>query len=166
MNSFTSQNTWLFFCVLLSGLLAGLFYGYACSVNIGLGRLSDAEYVRAMQSINKAILNPVFFLSFLGTLLILPIAMWANYNPPFNDRFYLLLTATVIYTIGVFGVTVFGNVPLNKALANFNVESVSLADLFSQRQKFESSWNRLHLIRTVASMLCFAITIVSILKTK
>jgi uncharacterized membrane protein len=36
-----------------------------------------------------------------------------------------LLAATVIYLIGVFGVTVFGNVPLNNTLERFNLDSAS-----------------------------------------
>ena len=69
----TPQNSLLFLSVLLSGLIMGLLYGYACSVNPGLNKLSDAEYLRAMQSINTAIQNPVFFISFMGTLFILPV---------------------------------------------------------------------------------------------
>ena len=166
MNHFTLQNTSLFLAILLSGLLAGLFYGYACSVNAGLGILTDLEYVRAMQAINKVILNPVFFLSFFGALIILPVASWVNYSPPPDKRYYLLLTATAIYIVGVFGITVFGNVPLNESLAKFNVESASVQEIVYQREKFESAWNRLHLIRTVASILSFALTIASGIKIK
>lgn len=43
------------------GLLAGLFYAYACSVMPGLGRADDRTLVDAMQQIDKAIENPVFF---------------------------------------------------------------------------------------------------------
>jgi hypothetical protein len=35
------------------------------------------------------------------------------------DIFVRLLAATVIYLIGVFGLTVFGNVPLNNTLDRF-----------------------------------------------
>jgi uncharacterized membrane protein len=50
----------LLIAVILTGLIAGLFFAYACSVNLGLTRLADAEYLKAMQSINGAILNPWF----------------------------------------------------------------------------------------------------------
>ncbi len=52
---------------LLTGLAAGLFYSYACSVTGALGRLPDREYVMAFQSINTAILNAWFFASFMGS---------------------------------------------------------------------------------------------------
>ena len=162
----STQNVLSFFAVLLTGLLAGLFYGYACSVNIGLGRLDDAEYLRAMQSINEGISNPVFFLSFFGALVLLPFASWMNYTSAPTAAFYLLLSATIIYVIGVFGVTVAGNVPLNEALAHFTIDGASPQDLLVQREKFESAWNRYHTIRTVASVLSFALSITAIFKIK
>ncbi|MBC8154239.1 MAG: DUF1772 domain-containing protein, partial [Bacteroidetes bacterium] len=59
-----------------TALIAGLLYAYSCSVNPGLNRLSDASYLAAMQSINREIQNPVFFLSFLGALVLLPLSTW------------------------------------------------------------------------------------------
>jgi len=47
-----------------TALMAGLFYAFSCSVNLGLARLSNAEYISAMQSINRAIQNPIFFAAF------------------------------------------------------------------------------------------------------
>ena len=57
-----------------TGLLAGLFYGYACSIMPGLHASSDRTAVEAMQNINEAIHNPVFFASFLGAPAL---AIWA-----------------------------------------------------------------------------------------
>jgi len=166
MNIFSWQSSLLFLSVLMSGLLAGLFYGYACSVNGGLGRLSDPEYLRAMQSINKVILNPVFFFSLMGTLSFLPIAAGVNYTADPSVRFYLLFLASVIYLAGVFGVTVAGNVPLNEALASFTIDGASASALSDQRAKFEASWNRYHGIRTIASIVSFSFTILSLFKIK
>ena len=63
-----------------TGLIAGLFYSYSCSVNPGLAKLPDEGYVAAMQSINREILNPVFFATFIGTLLLLPISTWMHFG--------------------------------------------------------------------------------------
>jgi uncharacterized membrane protein len=49
----------------VTALIAGLFYAYTCSVNIGLGKLPDEGYIAAMQSINREILNLLFFVSFM-----------------------------------------------------------------------------------------------------
>src|SRR5215218_9725134 len=98
----------LLMTVLFSGLVAGLFYSYSCSVNLGLKSLPDSEYIKAMQSINIAIQNPVFFISFMGLLLCFPIATYQVYTEP-NTAFYLLVTAMAVYFVGVFGITVFCN---------------------------------------------------------
>ena len=47
-------------------IIAGVFYAYAVSVNLGLATQPDADYVAAMQVINERIQNPLFFLSFFG----------------------------------------------------------------------------------------------------
>jgi uncharacterized membrane protein len=95
----------------LTALLAGLFFGYSVSVNGGLHRLNDSEYVRAMQSINLVIQNPPFFVCFIGPVILLPLAAFLHRDA--NLQFALLLTASVLYIAGSFGLTIAGNVPLN-----------------------------------------------------
>lgn len=159
----TTINLFLLSAALASGLIAGLFYSYSCSVNPGLGALSDANYLAAMQSINRAILNPVFFLSFMGTLLLLPLSTYQHFG--MGTRFYLLLAATLVYVIGTFGVTIAGNVPLNDALDKMNLTGASANELAAHRLKFEVPWNRLHTIRTYASVLSFVLVLLACLTT-
>ena len=161
----TVQTIFLFLTILFSALVAGLLYGYSCSVNIGLKALPDEQYLRAMQSINKAIQNPWFFISFMGLVLLFPITAWLLHPRSLNTTFYYLLFAAVIYLAGVFAVTIFGNVPLNNTLENFNLSSASAADIAAQRKHFEMPWNRLHLVRTIAAVLSLASTIIYVLKS-
>lgn len=153
----------LILTTLTTALIAGLFYGYSCSVNIGLGRLSDREYLAAMQSINVAILNPLFFLSFMGTLFLLPASCYLNYGRP---AFMVLLLAMLVYLIGVFGVTILGNVPLNDALAKFNVTGASVSEIANQRTRFEEPWNKLHTIRTIAAVVSVVLMIIVCLRSE
>ena len=155
----TIQNVLLFLSVLLSALITGLLYGYACSVNPGLSKLTDSEYLKAMQSINKEILNPYFFVSFAGTLFILPIATWYSKSHASPTSFYLLMAASVIYIAGVIGVTALGNIPLNNGLAKFNILTADTISLTQQRAAFESGWNKFHLVRTMFSILTTALAI-------
>ena len=161
---FTAQNTLLFLSTLLCALITGLLYGYACSVSPGLSKLSDLCYLKAMQSINKEIQNPVFFLSFFGTLLILPLNTWYTFHHASPAAFYFTLSASILYLIGVLGVTVFGNIPLNEALSVFNIDSANPVELSHQRSLFEVTWNRYHIIRTVCSLISLICTIAAIIK--
>ena len=162
-NTMTGVNLILLITTTLTGLSAGLLYAYACSVNLGLGRLPDREYLAAMQSINKEILNPVFFAGFFGALILLPVSTYLNYGQPLSSRFIFLLVATLIYVIGVFGVTSLGNVPLNNILAGVNLQSTSPAEITKLRINFEVPWNRLHGIRTIASIVSLVLVILACL---
>ncbi|MGC4232922.1 MAG: DUF1772 domain-containing protein [Niabella sp.] len=150
--------------ILLTGLMAGLFYSYACSVTGALGRLPDREYIMAFQSINTAILNAWFFTGFMGSLVALPVATWLSCRGDVHVSFWLLLSATAVYIIGVFGVTILGNVPLNNMLERFNMDSATQQDIFSLRKRFETPWNKLNLIRTIAAVLSFLLAILSVIK--
>lgn len=147
----------------VSALTTGLFYAFSCSVNPGLSRLSDVEYLRAMQSINRAILNPAFFFSFIGTLILLPVATWLMYRfDAGSGSFYLLLAAALVYVVGVFGVTILGNVPLNEMLDKYVIDASQSSNVNLQRLNFEKPWNRLHGIRTFACMFSLLFTLASI----
>lgn len=146
----------LVIATLLAGLVAGLFYAYSCSVNPGLSRLSDSGYLSAMQSINDAILNPLFFLSFMGCLFVLPACAWAYVGTP---QFPWLLGAAVLYVLAVFGVTIAGNVPLNESLSRFDIANASAQALSHRRQVFEAPWNFFHGIRTWAAVISFLLMV-------
>ncbi|MBD2754161.1 anthrone oxygenase family protein [Spirosoma validum] len=148
-----------------TALITGLFYAYSCSVNPGLNRLSDLEYVTAMQSINRAIQNPLFFISFLGTPILLPVSTWLNYNQPVSARFWLLLLATILYLIGVLGVTALGNIPLNEALNSFSIQTASAEEIAVQRVRFETPWNTWHTIRTLASFVALVLVVIACLSS-
>lgn len=141
----------------VTALIAGLFYAYSCSVVLGLGKLSDSEYLKSMQSINREILNPVFFLSFMGTAFLLPISTFLYRGQ--NLVFILLLMATLAYLIGVFGVTMFGNVPLNDQLDKFDIVNSSAEAIKEMRNNFERKWNFLNNIRTVFSVITIVLTV-------
>ena len=60
-----------------AGLVAGIFFAFSAFIMAALKRLPPEGGISAMQSINVAVLNPVFFLVFFGTAvaaLILAIA--------------------------------------------------------------------------------------------
>jgi len=167
-NSINVNAALVFQCsaILLSGLLAGLMYGYDCSVVKGLAKLPDEQYVQAFRSFNTTIQNPYFMLSFMGSLLVLPVATWVSYHQYNSLAFYLLLSASLLYFIGVFGVTIGFNVPLNERLDNFPLLNATTEDISAVRKAFEKPWNKYHTIRTVASIISFLLAILSLVKQK
>lgn len=158
------QNTLLLFSVLLTALIAGLYYGWAVSVIPGIAKLSDGDYLRSMQSMNRAILNPWFFASFMGTGLVLVITCFYSYSHFSSTSFYFFLAAALLYIIGSFGLTLACNVPLNEKLDAYNLSSASEAELKQMRQVFEMPWNKYHLVRTITTIACLCCTILAIIK--
>jgi uncharacterized membrane protein len=147
-----------------TGLIAGLFFAFSYSVVLGLGKLPDVEYLRAFQHINRAIQNPVFLTCFMGILLLLPLSTYLHYQKPLTPQFWLLLSATIIYLIGVFGITVMGNIPLNNTLDAFNIEGASPQSVRTQRLAFEGTWNNLNIIRTIASTVTLILSVIACMK--
>lgn len=129
--------------------MAGLFFSYSISVSLGLGKLNDKEFLNAMQNINREIQNMPFFVCFFGTLIMLPITSFLHYKKP---SFLLLFIATLFYSIGVFAVTVFVNVPLNNKLELFELISATNASVGQMRNIFEDRWNFWNNIRSLSSL--------------
>lgn len=129
-------------------LLAGIFLAFSVSVNGALAKLNDSEYVRAMQAINRVILNGLFLVIFTGPVLLLPVLTFMSFGQD-QLSFALLLAATVLYVFGTFGLTAAKNVPLNERLDKVDVASDNLADA---RRRFVGPWGRFHTIRTIAAV--------------
>ncbi len=66
-----------------------------------------------------------------------------------------LVTAAVLYVGGLIGVTAGANIPLNNALAAFEISTADSAAIGEQRSAYEGPWNRWHAVRTVAVVLAF-----------
>ena len=159
----TPANLVLILTATVTALIAGLFFAWSCSVTIGLSRIPNTMYITAMQSMNRAILNPVFLTCFVGNVLLLPLSAYLFYSTPVSTRFVFLAAAALVYLVGVFAVTIFGNVPLNESLDAFALASASPADIAAQRTAFEKPWNTLNMIRTVASILSVVLVIIACL---
>lgn len=144
-----------------TALVAGLFFAWSYSVTPGLAKLPDAAYIAAIQSMNRAIQNPLFFACFFGAAVLLPLSTYLHYGTTNQAVFWLLLSSTILYLLGVMGITIFGNVPLNESLDAFDLQSSSEEEIAAQRSQFEASWNRLNHIRTVTSILALVFFIMA-----
>jgi len=160
------QNTICLLTCITTGLMSGLFFSYSTSVSPGLKNISDTACLASMQSINRAILNPVFFFVFFGALLFLPLNGYLQFEKPMKVSSGLFFAAAIVYIIGAFGVTVLGNIPLNNTLDKFNLSNASADGMRSMRNLFETRWNNLNLIRTVASTISFSLLILALLFSK
>lgn len=146
---------------ILTGLLAGLFYTFEVAVVPALRRLKAAHHITAMQLINVKILNPAFFLTFFGPTILLPLAAFMHRGGP---QFLPLLAAALLHIIGVNGITIVGNVPLNDRLAELDVAQLSDTEAERARDDYHGSgarWMRLHTLRTAAGILATGLVFIA-----
>lgn len=148
----------LVLATLLTGLSAGLCFTWTNAVTTGLARLDDISYLGAFQQMNRSILNPSFFLVFFGPVLVLA-GSSILYRTSSPQIVWMLITATVIYFLGVALVTIFGNVPINEILDKTDLTQIGIEDMADLRAQFEKRWVKLHLIRTYASGFSFLLLI-------
>ncbi|MGC4948943.1 DUF1772 domain-containing protein [Streptomyces sp. DT224] len=132
---------------LFAGLMAGLFTAFAYSVMPGLGRSSDRTFVEAMQDINKAILNPVFMLLFMGSLPLLGLAVFLAWRGQTRSALPWLCAALVLYVVA-FIVTSGVNVPLNDTLARAG-DPDRIRRLGAVRGDFEGRWVAWNVVRAL-----------------
>ena len=143
--------------VIWNGLLAGLFFAFACAIVPGLRRVDDRTYVTAFRAINQAIVNAVFLLVFLGAPVLAAVAVVlrpAGAAAPW-------LIAGLVCAIATFAITVGVNVPLNRRLDDAEVQTAEEARL--ARRGFERRWNAAHLVRTLTSIGAVALLSIAVL---
>jgi uncharacterized membrane protein len=133
------------------GLMAGVFVVYANAIMPGLRSTDDRTFIGAFQSIDRAIINPLFLTLFLGAAVLTGAATVLHLGRaamPWIAAALLLYLATVAITIAV-------NVPLNNALKAAG-EPDRIADLPEVRARFrEARWIRWNLVRAVLSTAAF-----------
>ncbi|TYC68245.1 DUF1772 domain-containing protein, partial [Streptomyces sp. CB01881] len=130
-----------------TGLSAGLFYAYACSVMPGLRGTEDRTFIEVMQRINVAILNGWFLLGFAGALVATAAAV-ALHLPADGHRVLPATVAALVFYGASLVVTRVINIPLNDALAAAG-EPGRIAEPGAVRGRFEARWVRWNVARAL-----------------
>jgi uncharacterized membrane protein len=141
-----------------TGLIAGVFYAYSVSVNLGLAVQPDASYVATTNAITHKIENPLFFASFLGAVLFLILALALHLRRPRSGRFWLVVLACALYIGGGFLLTMFVNAPMSYQLAAVDPDAPARV-LAEARDAYEGPWNFWNDVRAVLSSLAFVILV-------
>jgi uncharacterized membrane protein len=145
----------------LTGAMAGLFFAFSVAVMRALEAIAPEEAIRAMQSINRKILNPLFLATFLlapvagavtGALLLGLGETWAA---------AIMFLAAVVYVLGSFVPTGRVNVPLNNALdaAAVPADPNEAARLWSDYSTRWTRWNTLRAVVCTISLLLAGLAI-------
>lgn len=131
-----------------SGIMAGLFFAFSNSVMRALSDLPPASGMQAMQRINVVIVNPLFLLVFLGTgVACLAVAAIAVPAPGAPGHAWFI-AASLSYLVGVVGVTMMFNVPLNNGLERAAAQTADVV-----WPVYVTAWVRWNHVRAVMGVL-------------
>ncbi|MFD8982800.1 DUF1772 domain-containing protein [Streptomyces sp. NPDC059564] len=145
----TARFASLIAATVTTGLVSGLFYGFAVAVMPGLRGAGDRTVVEVMQRINVAILNGWFLAGYLGSLVLTGLALALHLPADGHDVLPPLIGAFVACVLAM-AVTGRVNIPLNNALeAAGPVDRI--ADPAAVRRAFEGPWVRANVWRTLLS---------------
>lgn len=131
----------LWFCALGCGLLGGLYFAFSAFIMRALADIDPRAGAQAMNAINRTILRsafmPLFLATTLGCAALAVMGLIAGS--------WLLVAGGCLYVIGMSGVTMAFNVPLNNAL-----QAIGERDATMWRDYVER-WTRWNHLRTLAS---------------
>ena len=140
-----------------SGLVAGIFFAFSNFVMRALGQLPASQGIAAMKAINETVLNPGFFLLFLGTGAVsLPLVFLSALN---GINPVLLLTGAGLYVVGCVLVTGVFNVPLNQRLAATNPDRPEDDAIWAHYLSRWLFWNHVRTIASAAAAAAFAVAL-------
>ncbi len=137
------------FAALGCGLIAGVFFAFSAFVMKALCRLPPAQGIAAMQSINIAVINPVFLTTFLGTAAACLLAIISSLLRWHDPSAVYLLVGSLLYLVGSFGVTIAFNIPKNDTLAAIAPHAPDSTSLWAG---YLASWTLWNHVRTVAAL--------------
>lgn len=141
------------------GLMAGLFLAFSVAVMPGLRRLPPSSGLAAMQAINRAILNPVFLVVFMGTTVVAAAlavtALWT-----WDDGGGALrLIGGLTYVIGGFVLTAAYHVPRNEAIDQLDPTDEASAAKWATYLAEWVPWNH---VRALASLVALVLLVIAI----
>lgn len=149
----------LWFSAIGCGLMAGLYFAFSGFIMQALGRIDLGAGISAMNAINKVILGSLFMPLFFGTTLasaVLSALALMRWGEPGAA---LMLTGGLGYVVGMFGITLAFNVPLNNELAS----ATAVGDATAVWSRYLKRWTLWNHVRTVASTVACSCFIAALL---
>ncbi|MEV8452049.1 DUF1772 domain-containing protein [Streptomyces sp. NPDC052095] len=142
--------------MITTGLYAGFMLTFLIAVMPGLAALPDEQFTAAMRRFNEKVPGPVFLCLFLGVIAFPAAVAVVGTGGDHGGAGRAPAIAALVCAAAGHLITIAGNIPLNSALARSEGGDDSAA-----RTAFEAPWNRLHLFRTLLTLLAFALLAVA-----
>lgn len=154
-----------------TGIMAGIFFVFSNFAMQSLATLPSLMGIKAMQAINRFILNKLFLSLFalagILPLFILLLSLYSLFTQGIYPITVIQTLACLIYLFGCFVVTVVRNVPMNNTLASLNTElndKENNSDVDERKDTaemywlfYQTHWARWNHVRAASSILAFVL---------
>ena len=140
----------LYLSALFCALATGFILTYAVVVMPGLSKLEDKEFIKAFQVTDRIIQNnqPIFILIWIGSIISVLCTIIVSILSLGTLKAWLIILTSLIYLLGVQGITISIHLPLNKHIQNIDIDTTNSQTLSNERKNFETKWNFFNNIRT------------------
>jgi uncharacterized membrane protein len=135
-----------------SAVVAGALGVFSGFVMRALAGLPDAGGASAMRAINTAAVRPPLMIALFGTAIASVAAAVAVLRGPSAGTVAVLtVTGSLLYLVGVVGVTVAANVPLNERLAAQDGNPAEADRFWAEYSRRWTHWNHLRSLAALAA---------------
>jgi uncharacterized membrane protein len=132
-----------------SAVTGGVLFAFSSFVMAGLNRLDPADAIRAMNAINVTAVRPAFMTVLFGTAGLAVATTVVGIGRRDTPGGRLLIIGSVVYLVGVIGLTMAYHVPLNNALARFDPAT---GDAQRTWADYYRGWTALNHVRALAGV--------------
>ena len=139
------------FALISAGIMAGIYFTFSVFAMRSFAELGDEAGARAMQVLNRVIVQtaflPLFFASTISCAALVVLGLMGHAGT-------FVIAGSAAYVLGMFAVTVAGNVPLNNRLDAVDAASEQGRALW---RDYLVRWTRFNHVRTVSSTAAMAL---------
>ena len=149
------------FSIIAYALIAGVFLAFSDFIMRSLDKASSPGGIEVMQVINREVFNWQFMTLFIGMSILSVLIIGVAYISLSGPAAILIMIAAGFYLIGVFGVTVVFNVPLNKLLDGMDFTSKEALEFWKTR--YLPDWTFWNSVRTGACVMAAILYLVALI---
>ena len=138
------MKTWELISILLSALVAGMFYGPWAALSRSMNAFEPEVFLAIVDRMNRnmapvmTVLMPAAFLSIVPVLFL---------SYPAQPRTFYLTLAGFVFFLSALLVTMFVEVPIVEEIVTWKVDTLP-----ANWQQLRDRWRRFHVIRVVAGL--------------
>ena len=151
----------LWFSAISVGIMAGVYFTFSAFVMRSLDAMAAPSGMLAMQSINRIIVKSSFLPLFFGsTLTCVLLSVLAGIDLAAPGAVWALLGGAA-YVVGMFVVTIAGNVPLNNRLEATLADGPDGPAMWAMYMKHWVVWNHVRTLACIASAILLVMALIA-----